>query len=114
MVTDKTEKAAVMARVSTGRQLDNTSPDEQIRRGREYCAGQGYQVVAERIEAMSGAFVRARSDIMALREEAEKGRLDVIVFDIPDRLGRGESISKLELLAQLHGARVEYARPGRD
>ncbi len=40
--------------------------------------------------------------------------INVIVCDIPDRLGRGDAIAKLELLAQLNGASVEYASPGRD
>src|SRR5579859_339683 len=77
----KIEKAAIMARVSTGRQLDNTSPDEQIRRGREYAAERGYKIVAERTEAISGAFVLARSAVIEVLEMAEKGKLDVVVFD---------------------------------
>ena len=84
------EKAAVMARVSTGRQLDNTSPDEQIRRGREYCAEKGYRVAFEKIEAISGVFVLARSGVMEVLEMAEKGQIDVIVFDIECRLAGGQ------------------------
>lgn len=108
------ERAGLMARVSTAAQLDNTSPDEQLRRNREYCAQKGYEVVIERVEAISGAFVLARSVFREFLDLATDGKLEVIVFDIPDRAGRGDAIAKMELLATLHGARIEYARPGRD
>lgn len=110
------ESAGIIARVSTGRQLDNTSPDEQLRRCREYCQSKRYHVrpEAERVEAISGAFVLARSEFNDLLNMAADGKLAVIVADIPDRLGRGDTISQLEILAKLNGARIEYARPGRD
>lgn len=106
--------AGVIARVSTRGQLDNTSPEEQLRRGREYCHTKGYEVVIERIEAISGVFVLARSVFNEYLDMAANGQLDVIVFDIPDRAGRGDAIAKIELLAQLNGAQVEYAASGRD
>jgi DNA invertase Pin-like site-specific DNA recombinase len=34
----------------------------------------------------------------------------VIVVDKPDRLGRGDVIAKLEYMAELNGARIEYVR----
>jgi DNA invertase Pin-like site-specific DNA recombinase len=108
------ENAALLARVSGKGQEDNSSPQAQLRRGREYCAQKGYNIAAERIEVMSGAFVLARSVYNDLLNLAADGQVSVIVADIPDRLGRGDAIAKLELLAQLNGARVEYAQPGRD
>lgn len=108
------EIAGILARVSAQTQADNTSTDEQLRRGREYCALKGYAVGAERTEVMSGAFVLARSTFNELLQLAADGAITVIVVDIPDRLGRGDVIAKLELLAQLNGARIEYAVPGRD
>lgn len=109
-----TEYAGIITRVSTAGQLDNTSPDEQLRRCREYCAAHNYTVVAEKIEAISGAMVMARTGFRELCELANAGQLSVIVADIPDRLGRGDAIAKLEFMAQMYGARIEYAQPGRD
>ena len=108
------ESAALLVRVSTKEQEDNSSPEAQIKREREYCRMKGYAIVAERIETMSGAFVLARSVYNEYLNMAADGKVNVIVADIPDRLGRGDAIAKLELLAQLNGARVEYAQPGRD
>lgn len=108
------DNAGIIARVSTTGQLDNTSSDEQVRRCREYCAQRGYSVVAEKIEAISGALVMARAGFRDLCEMAGRGQLAVIVADIPDRLGRGDAIAKLEFMAQMYGARIEYATPGRD
>jgi site-specific DNA recombinase len=105
------EKAGIIARVSTEKQLDNTSPDEQVRRCREYCQSKGYDVVDEKIESISGAFIFARSGFNALLELAGEGKLSVIVADKPDRLGRGDAIAKLELLAQMSGAHIEFATP---
>lgn len=108
------EKAALLARVSGASQEDNSSPNAQLKREREYCQRKGYSVLTERIEVMSGAFVLARSVYNELLAMAADGQISVIVADIPDRLGRGDAIAKLELLAQMNGARVEYAQPGRD
>lgn len=108
------EKAGIIARVSTGAQLDNTSPDEQVRRCREYCLLKGYEIVDEKIESISGAFIFARSGFNDLLSLAGEGKLSVIVADKPDRLGRGDAIAKLELLAQMSGAHIEFATPGFD
>ena len=112
--TTSTQRAALYARVSTAAQLDNTSPDGQLRRARIYSAERGYEIVGQEVEDISGTFVLARSKFNALLDMGADGRLDVIVVDIPDRLGRGDAIAKLELLADLNGARIEYATPGRD
>ena len=108
------KKAAIYARVSGDGQLDNSSPDAQVKRCREYCEMKEYAIVTKKIESISGAFVLARSEFNDLLEMAANGDLEVIVVDIPDRLGRGDAIAKLELLAQLNGAGIEYATAGRD
>ena len=108
------KRAGLYARVSTGAQLENTSPESQLTRCRQYCAERGYEIVTEQVEAISGSFVLARTRFNELLEMAGNGLIDVLVCDIPDRLGRGDAIAKLELLAQLSGAPVEYASPGRD
>lgn len=103
------KKAAIYARVSSTNQRDNTSPERQLENGRAYCAANGYVIVAERIEVASGVLVFARPKFRELLELAERGDVDVIVCDIPDRLGRGDAIAQLELLAKFSGAPVEYA-----
>ncbi len=106
--------AAIYARVSTGAQLENSSPQSQLERCRAYCQSRGYTIAREETEAISGTMVLSRTKFNGLLEMAGDGALDVIAVDIPDRLGRGDAIAKLELLAQLNGARVEYAQAGRD
>ena len=63
---------------------------------------------------MSGAFVLARSVFTELLDMAAGGLIQVIVVDVPDRLGRGEVIAKLEYMAELNGARIEYVRGPHD
>jgi site-specific DNA recombinase len=73
-----------------------------------------YEVVAERKEIASGSMVMSRSDLQSLFIMGGRGELDVIVVDIPDRLGRGDTIAQCELLAKLNQCRIEYAQPGQD
>lgn len=108
------KRAVLYARVSTVGQLDNTSLESQLGRCREYAQERGHVIVTEKIEAISGSFVLARSEYNDLLNMAADGQIDVIVVDIPDRLGRGDTIAKCELLAQMNGATIEYASPGRD
>jgi site-specific DNA recombinase len=110
----KKQLAGLLARVSTADQMNGTSHEEQLKRARDYALSRGYQVVGEKIDVISGTFILARTAFNEYLEMMEAGRLDVIVVDIPDRLGRGDTIAKCELLAQLNGGRIEYAAPGRD
>jgi len=108
------KRAALYARVSTDGQRDNTSLESQLARCRKYCAERGYLIIAETNESISGSLVLARSVFNSLMDRGADGEIDVIVADIPDRLGRGDAIAKLELLAQLNNVSIEYAAPGRD
>ena len=100
--------AAILARVSTKKQEDNSSLEGQLNAGRAYCARHGYNIVAERKEIHSGAFVLARSVFAEFLDMAADGTIQVIVVDVPDRLGRGKPRSIMEQMAELNGARVEY------
>jgi site-specific DNA recombinase len=102
--------AAILARVSTTGQKDNSSLEGQLNTCREYCDSRDYIVVSEKKEVMSGAFVLARSGFAELLDMAANGLIQVIVVDVPDRLGRGDAIAKLEYMAELNGARIEYVR----
>ena len=108
------KRAALYARVSGKKQEDNSSPDRQIRVAGDYCRERGYTIVTEKREVLSGVFVLARSKYNELLTMAADGLLDVIVVDIPDRLGRGDAIAKCELLADMNGCKIEYAKPGYD
>jgi site-specific DNA recombinase len=112
MVSPK--RVGLLARVSTGDQTNGTSPDDQLQRGRAYSLSRGYSIVAEELDVISGTFILARSAFNRYLEMMAEGKLDAIVVDIPDRLGRGDAIAKCELLAQLNGGQIEYATPGRD
>lgn len=108
------KQAALYSRVSTAAQEDNTSLDGQLERCRAFAMQQGYDIVAEEREAVSGEFVLSRPKFNRLLQLASEGKLGVIVVDIPDRLGRGDAIPKLELLAELNGAQIVYANRSYD
>ena len=109
------KRAALYARVSTVGQLDNTSPDTQLERCRAYTQERDYSIVKDNvIEAIGGTFVFARSKFNELLDMGHDGKLDVIICDIPDRLGRGEAIGQLRLLAKMNGVAIEFATPGRN
>lgn len=109
-----TKRVALYARVSSSNQRENTSPERQIENARAYSLEHGYEIVAERVEIASGVLVFARPKFRELLEMAERGEIDLIVCDIPDRLGRGDAIAQLEMLAKLSGAAVEYASINHD
>jgi site-specific DNA recombinase len=111
--------AAIVARVSTRGQKDNSSPDAQIERMRQACEARRIRVVSEFREVESGATIMSRafnpqSPIYQTLRMAERGEINAVMFDLPDRLGRGDVIAQLELLYRLAGAQVIYAQPGRE
>ena len=103
-----TENAALLARVSTSGQEENSSLDAQLERGRAHCEQMQYNVYTERREVFSGAFVLARDEFNDLLRLGKMGLIQVIVVDVPDRLGRGDAIAQCEMLAKLSKCRIEY------
>ena len=108
------KKAIIYARVSTRDQQQNSSLQRQLAIGRKYAQQKKYQIIDEVEDVISGSFVLARSAFNNFLEMASDGKVDVLIVDIPDRLGRGDTIAKCELLAEMNGASIEYATPGRD
>ena len=104
------KRAALYSRVSDTNQEDNTSLDAQLRACREFAIAQGWTIVREVKEVMSGIFVLARPEFNGLLEIASQGKIDIIVVDIPDRFGRGDAVAKLELLAEMSGAQIAYVK----
>lgn len=76
-------KAAIYTRVST---LDQT-PEHQLEPLRRYCAGQGWTVVMEEAEQISGRNTK-RPGMLKILKEARARRVQVVVVAKLDRWGR--------------------------
>lgn len=103
-----------IARVSTQGQSDNTSPETQHSRCKTW-ADKNNAVIVERLtEVESGAAILSRAFnpagvIFDALRRIERGDVDGVVLDVPDRLGRGKIQSQIELLIQLAGGQLFYA-----
>jgi site-specific DNA recombinase len=83
-----TKTAAIYTRVSTRRQADEASLDEQLRDCRQLCEQRDYSIVAEYQDVGSGT-THKREGFKALLEAGYQGDYDVIVAWKQDRLVRG-------------------------
>lgn len=111
---EMSKRAILYSRVSTLDQKQNSSLERQLAVARQFAEKNDYQIVDEIKEIISGSFVQARSEFHRFLEMAADGKADVLIVDIPDRLGRGDAITICEYMAQMNGASIEYATPGRD
>jgi putative DNA-invertase from lambdoid prophage Rac len=84
-------KAIIYTRVST----DKQNHDSQLQDLREYCTRRGWTAVEEISDVISGA-KSSRKGLDRLMQAVRRGRVDVVVCFILDRLGRS-----LSHLAQL-------------
>ena len=81
---------AVYTRVSTVRQAQAQTTDQQLDRLRAHAERQGWNLVADRVfrdDGCSGASLR-RPGLDRLRDAAAGARLDRILITEPDRLAR--------------------------
>ena len=104
-------RVAIYARVSTQRQAQTQTIDQQLSRLEAHIQARGWQVAPEHIyrdEGASGADLN-RPGLDALRDRAALAELDVVVITAPDRLARRylHQALVIEELAQ-HGCRVEF------
>jgi site-specific DNA recombinase len=102
---------AAYVRVSTQRQVQSQSTDQQIDRLRAYALTQGADLAPEHIfrdEGYSGASLQ-RPGLDALRDAAASARFDRILITTPDRLARNY-VHQVLLVEELqkHGATVEF------
>jgi site-specific DNA recombinase len=102
---------AVYARVSTLRQAQAQTTDQQLDRLRAHAEGQGWILPSERIfrdDGYSGASLR-RPGLDRLRDAAASVRLDRILITEPDRLARND-VHQALLVEELqrHGAEVVF------
>ena len=104
-------QVAIYARVSTRRQAEAQSTQQQIDRLRAHAAGQGWDLEADRVfrdDGYSGASLK-RPGLDRLRDLASAARLDRISITEPDRLARN-SVHQVLLVEELqkHGAEVVF------
>jgi site-specific DNA recombinase len=104
-------RVAVYARVSTARQAQAQTIEQQLDRLRAAVTGRGWELDDQHVyrdDGYSGASL-GRPGLDRLRDHAALADLDVVVVTAPDRLARNyvHQVLLLEELAR-HGCRVEF------
>src|SRR5260370_36214553 len=104
-------RAAVYARVSTTRQVQAQTIEQQLDRLRAEVAGRGWQLDDQHVyrdDGYSGASL-GRPGLDRLRDHAALADLDVVLVTAPDRLARNY-VHQVLLIDELasHGCRVEF------
>src|ERR671932_1880604 len=102
---------AVYVRVSTQRQAQSQSIEQQLERLRAYALAQNWDLAPEHIfrdDGYSGASLQ-RPGLDRLRDAATRARFDRILITAPDRLARN-FVHQVLLVEELqrHGAEVEF------
>src|SRR4051794_2627850 len=104
-------QVAAYARVSSRRQAQAQTIEQQLDRLRNHAAACGWELVQEHVfrdDGYSGASLR-RPGLDRLRDAAAGARLDRILITAPDRLARNY-VHQMLLVEELqgHGAVVEF------
>jgi site-specific DNA recombinase len=104
-------RAAVYARVSTTRQAQTQTIEQQLDRLRLAVTGRGWELEAQHIyrdDGYSGAGL-GRPGLDRLRDHAALADLDVVLVTAPDRLARNY-VHQVLLIEELagHGCQVEF------
>ncbi|HXQ56293.1 MAG TPA: recombinase family protein, partial [Actinomycetes bacterium] len=104
-------RVAVYARVSTTRQAQAQTIEQQLDRLRAAVAGRGWEVGEQHVyrdDGYSGAAL-GRPGLDRLRDHAALADLDVVLVTAPDRLARNY-VHQVLLIEELagHGCRVEF------
>src|SRR6202041_1876255 len=89
-------KAAIYARVSTRKQ----DTDNQLQLLQEFASKQGWEIVAEYIDVVSGSGKKERPKFLAMMQDASQHRFDVLLFWSLDRLSREGIVRTLGYLQQ--------------
>lgn len=85
------KRAAIYMRVSTNRQEENYSFDDQHDKTHTHCQEGGYQVVMEERDVHTGYELDERPGLTRIREAVLMRRIDVIVVVHLDRLARNQT-----------------------
>ncbi len=104
-------QVAAYARVSTQRQAQAQTTEQQLDRLRAHAAAQGWALAPEHVfrdDGHSGASLR-RPGLDRLRDAAASARLDRVLITAPDRLARNY-VHQVLLIEELqkHGAVVDF------
>lgn len=104
-------KVAIYTRVSTLRQQQNQTIEQQLERLQAHVNAQGWELAPEHIfrdDGYSGAKL-ARPGLERLREQAALGEFELILITAPDRLARNY-VHQVLLLEELssRGCQVEF------
>src|ERR1700685_321530 len=104
-------RAAIYVRVSTQRQAQTQTIDQQLERLQALAVERGWELPDDHVfrdDGYSGASLR-RPGLDRLPDQATLPRLDVILITYPDRLARNY-VHQVLLLEELqrHGCRVEF------
>jgi site-specific DNA recombinase len=104
-------RAAVYARVSTTRQAQAQTIEQQLDRLRAEVAGRGWELDEQHVyrdDGFSGARL-GRPGLDRLRDHAALAEVDVVLVTAPDRLARNY-VHQVLLIEELagHGCRVEF------
>src|SRR4051812_36537663 len=104
-------RVAIYARVSTTRQAQTQTIEQQLTRLEAYLEQQGWALDRRHIyrdDGYSGASLR-RPGLDHLRDRAALAELDVVLITVPDRLAR-KYVHQVLLIEEFeqHGCRVEF------
>ena len=104
-------QVAAYARVSTQRQVQAQTTEQQLDRLRAHAAAQGWALAPEHVfrdDGHSGASLR-RPGLDRLRDAAAAARVDRVLITAPDRLARNY-VHQVLLVEELqkHGAVVDF------
>ena len=100
-------RAALYARVSITEQVEGHSLDAQLDAMRALCKKRNWQVVDEYIDAGISGTKKERPELQRLLDDAEQGRLDVVVVHAVDRFYRN-LLGLLETLDRLNKTNVVF------
>src|SRR4051794_39178373 len=90
-------KIALYTRVSTRKQ----ETDNQVQVLRDFAGKQGWEIVAEYIDVVSGSGRKERPRFLAMMQDASQRKFDLLLFWALDRLSREGIVKTLGYLEQL-------------
>lgn len=104
-------KCAIYARVSTRREEQKNSLQNQVSLAEGIAREQGFTIVERYIDnGISGAGMKNRTEILRLLDDAKKKKFDIVITKSVSRLGRN-TLQSLELAHQLEGSSIRLILP---
>jgi DNA invertase Pin-like site-specific DNA recombinase len=103
-------KTAIYARVSTRKQ----DTDNQLQQLRDFASKQGWEVIAEYVDVVSGSGRKERPQFLAMMQDASQHKFDLLLFWSLDRLSREGIVRTLGYLQQFKAWSVgwrSYTQP---